>query len=362
MAFDVSKKMLEVYKEEADPKMGFLTSFFKTKPQYITDSEEIEYDIVRSGAPIAPVLTDVSTGAHVISKEVFTNKTIKPPTFVLQEPFSRWDMGKRQPGETVYGASTGNTMIKLAGKLVDSWKRMSDMVRRTIELQAAQILQTGTITLYNSANVAAYTLDFKMKATHLPTVGTSWSNGAADIIGDIKAACEVVRKDGRCNIKTLLMDDLSFTNALNNTLFANLFKKDQFNLGALNPSWGGVGETYQGFVIIGSYRLDIYTYPVTYTSIAGAETKYLSDNKVIGLPDMNELDFRKCFGGIPDPIAQEAEFVSMMPSRIVEGNNLVWVPRIFSDPVKNAVYSELASRPILIPVSIDRFFCITTLH
>ncbi len=52
---EYSKRMLDVYRESSMLKFGFLSNMFKTKPGDITDSEEVEFDIVRRDEDIAPV-------------------------------------------------------------------------------------------------------------------------------------------------------------------------------------------------------------------------------------------------------------------------------------------------------------------
>jgi hypothetical protein len=121
----------------------FLTSFFVTKPRTIVESDFIEFDILRGDEDIAPVLTDISTGANISAADVFTNKRIKPPAFREAEPFNVYDLLMRQAGSTEYDQPGADKMAVLMGKVNTAWRRLTDRIKRTIELQAAQILQTG---------------------------------------------------------------------------------------------------------------------------------------------------------------------------------------------------------------------------
>ncbi len=68
-------KIVEMFEQQPDiAKMGFLSTFFKTTPDSFTDSEFVEYDVVRSGAEVAPVVRNLSTGAVTIVEDEFTNK------------------------------------------------------------------------------------------------------------------------------------------------------------------------------------------------------------------------------------------------------------------------------------------------
>jgi len=356
---DYGQKMLDVYRQKRVA-FSYLSSMFKTKPGDITDSEYIEWDTVRSGEEIAPVITNIGAGSNMNSQEIFTNKSVKPPVFSESEPFNAFDLMKRQPGDTVYETGAAQAAAKLSNKIMESWDKLTEKIKRTIELQAAQILQTGTITLYNSANVAAYTLDYKPKTAHIATTAISWSAGNATIIADIETMCDLVRDNGQVDVTRMIMGKAAFKNALANTAFAALFDKDGFNLGMLDPQKRGMGEKYQGFVNIGAYRIEIYTYNASYIDLGGTRRNYILDDNVIFLPDEADLDFRKCFGGIPQIVAVDPRFASYLPGRVTIGGAFDFRPRIFVDSKEDTLFTEIKSRPLLIPRSIDRFACLDT--
>ena len=52
MADLTSKRMLNVYKQEATPKL-FIQGFFQTPEKNFHNSEKVEYDIVRSDEDVA---------------------------------------------------------------------------------------------------------------------------------------------------------------------------------------------------------------------------------------------------------------------------------------------------------------------
>ena len=77
---NILTKIIALFNQQPDiKKMGFLSSFFRTPPDGFTDSEYIEYDITRSGAEIAPVVRNLSTGAVTIVEDTFTNKQVPFP-------------------------------------------------------------------------------------------------------------------------------------------------------------------------------------------------------------------------------------------------------------------------------------------
>jgi hypothetical protein len=357
-----SVAMLKAFTSMPDiTKNMWLTSWFKTTPEDITEAEFISIDIERSDEDIAPVLTDISTGAVIISEDVYTNKEIKPPAFALKMPFNVYDLTNVGVGETEYEAAQINYQAKMRMKILKSWAKLTNMIKRTIELQASQILQTGTLTLYNSAGVATYLLDFAPKATHFPTAGTAWGAVGSNPLGDISDLAEVIRNDGLVDPKNLIMGLGAFSQFVANDDVKTLFYKDQYAIGSLSPQMLNNGATLQGFINIGNYRYAIWTYGGRFIDpVTSTKTQYVNWDSCIMLPDPEDLDFRKCFGAVPQIVDSVPEFRDVLPSRVTVPGAFDFKPRIYTDEAAETVYSEIKSRPILIPVSIDRFGCIDT--
>jgi len=140
-------RIVQLFNQKPDiSKMGFLSSFFKTSSDSFTDAEKFEYDITRSGEDVAPVVRNLSTGAVLIAEDEFQSKSIPFPVYALAKPANIAQLMKRQPGENAY-AEKVNWFGKLAKILVDGFAKMTAMIRYSVELQAAQLLQTGNILL-----------------------------------------------------------------------------------------------------------------------------------------------------------------------------------------------------------------------
>lgn len=356
-------KLLKLFRQIPNiAKMGFLTSFFQTLPEDITDADFVSIDIVRSDEDIAPVLRDVKTGAVVIAQDVYTNKTVRPPAYALEEPLNVYDLLKRQPGETEYEA-TESWLGQMAGRVRNSWSKMMQMLKYSVEVQASQILQTGTLSLDDEDGNAVYTLDYQPKATHFPTVSTSWSTTAsADPLADIDALADVIRDDGLCDTAILIMGATAFKNFLKNDDVSKIFNKEGFNLGALRPELRDMGGKIQGIFSYANYQYEVWTYNGRYKATFGAstKTKFVEDDKVIFLPETEELDFRKVFGGVPMIVNSIPPFDQFLPSRVPVPGAVDFKPRVYTDERAETVISEIKSRPLLIPVSIDKFGCLDT--
>jgi hypothetical protein len=299
---NILTKIIALFNQEPDiSKMGFLSSFFKTPPDGFTDSEFMEYDIVRSGNEAAPVVRNLSTDAVTIVDDEFTNKNIPFPVYALDSPVNIAKLMGRQPGESAYQDEKVNWLGRLAKILVRAFARMTRMVRNSIEVQASQVLQKCTLTLTDENGIPTYELNFKPKATHFPTAAVSWDDPSADVLGDIETLSDTIKADGYCDITTLIFGRKAWTAAYKNAEFREAVKKDNLGMGDLNPRLVSKGGKFMGYIHVGAYRYDIYLYNAIYTPWGeNNPVHFVDDDKVIFLPDIDELDFRRVFGGIPN--------------------------------------------------------------
>jgi hypothetical protein len=359
---NILTKIIAMFNQEPDiSKMGFLSSFFKTPPDGFTDAEYMEYDIVRSGMEAAPAVRNLSTGAVTIVEDTFTNKEIPYPVYALDSPVNIAQLMKRLPGESGYTEGRVNWMARVARILVRSFTTMSRMIRFAIEAQAAQVLHKGTLTLTNEDGKPVYELDFKPKETHFPEAGVSWDDPAADILLDIENLSDVIQADGYVEVTTLIFGKAAWRAAYKNTEFREAVKKDNLGVGDLNPRLIGKGAKFQGYINIGAYRYDLYTYNAIYTPWGGTTpVNYIDPDKVIFLPDPEDLDFRHMFGGIPT-VKVDAVFDPILGGKIPIGNEYDFRGRVYFDEPKDTYVGEIKSRPATIPVSIDRYGCLTAI-
>jgi len=355
--------IIAMFNQEPDiKKMGFLSSFFVTPPDGFTDSEYMEYDIVRSGNEAAPVVRNLSTQAVTIIEDVFTNKNIPFPVYALDSPVHIAKLMTRQPGESAYKDAKVNWLGRLAKILVRAFALMTRMVRNSIELQSAQVLQHGTLTLTDENGIPTYELDFKPKASHFPEANVSWDHDEdVDIFSDITALSDTILADGYVDVTTLIFGRDAWKAAYKNKEFREAVKKDNLGMGDLNPRLVNKGAKFMGYMHIGAYRYDLYLYNAIYTPWGtNTPVPYVEPNKVIFLPDIESLDFRRIFGGIPD-VKVDAVFDPIFGGKIPIGGEYDFKGRVYFDNPKNTYVGEIRSRPASIPVSIDRYGCLTAI-
>lgn len=361
MQSQFKEKVLKLF--ESFPKMdkmGFLASFFKTTEEDYTDAEYVDIDIVRSGEQVAPVLRDLSNGAIAIADDVFTGKQVKPPVYKLSRSVNVFDLLKRQPGENEY-EETGSWYGRLVNILKRAFNLMYGMLQRSIELQASQVLQTGKLVLTDDAGNNAYELDFCAKNTHIKSVTTMWDQAGADPIGDLEKLADAIRDDGLVDAETVIFGAKAWNAFIQNSAVQNAVKKDGLGLGNLSPRLVNKGGKYMGYLEIGAYRLDLWVYNGRYQTFGTTTSnKFVDDKKIIMLANVEDLDFRLVYGGVPS-LGMIEPFASVVPDTVVYEGGMKVNNKVYNSDDKDTTVAQATVRPVCIPVSIDRFGCLTVL-
>ena len=234
MLGNVKEKILKSFTSSEDMnKTGFLSSFFKTTPEDFTNAELVDIDIVREGKFVAPALTNLD-GATIVTNDIFTGKQVRPPIYSLANPISLWDLLNRQPGESEY-YENGNWFGQLVARLSRGFRMMFKMIKRSIELQAAQVLQTGTVDINDENGKPAYKLDFKMKPTHKKVVTHKWDAEGAAPLTDLDDMCSVIQDDGEVDAAYAIFGKSAWNAFIKNADVQAAIKEDGINLGRLEP-------------------------------------------------------------------------------------------------------------------------------
>jgi hypothetical protein len=348
--------MIEMYLEESSAPM-FLSGFFRSPPENFHTTEEVEIDIQRDTENVAIVINDLSLPPNHNENSLYTNKRVKPPIYDEEGAVTSFDMIKRQPGQNPfqnpdYGANAVRQSFAI-------FRKLEAKIRRAIELQAAQIFQTGQLSLINNAGVVVYTIDFSPKSTHFVTP-TAWAaNGATgDPLADLASLSNVIRRDGKREPKRAIFGAGAFTRFLANAKVQTALESRRGVIAELAPEMRGQGATFQGWVWVGHYRLELWTYDGFYMHPqTGAFTTFVGDNKVIVNGD-GRLDLT--YGAIPMIVPPDQRALPFLPPRISsEGRGLDLTTNAWITPDGKRVMVSAGTRPLTIPTAIDTFGCIT---
>lgn len=362
MSDSTTRRMIAAYLQMAEPTL-FLSGFFQSPPQNFHSSEEVELDIVRGEEEVSIVVTDLSTGYRFNSTDIYTNKAFKPPIHKEAVAINAFDLIQRMPGDTPF--ENPGFRANVITRIFAGIRQSESKIRRAIEQQASQVLQTGIVTLTDSNGVALYTLDFGPKATHFVTVGTAWS-GAGDPAADIRAISEVIRDDGKADPDQLLLGVTAWEAFIDNAAIQKRYDNRRIDQGTIAPmQMRGNGGAFRGVVEIGNYRYDIWTYGGRFKNAqTGVSTQYITPANCIVRASGGRLD--ATFGAIPNIGAslgvQGTALLPELPGRISGGDQGIdlFLNAWLSNDGEQ-LFAGVGARPLMIPTAIDTYGTLDTL-
>ncbi len=363
------KQVLKMFTDaRRNVERGFFAQWFKTTDEDYTNAEYVEIDIERTTNVVAPTLRDYTTGAVIVKSDSWKENKFRPPYTALENPINVNELLKKQPGESDDASRIGSWFGRLAKKVVDSLARYHRMIGLQVDLQCAQIMQTGEVELRDDKDGVTYKLNYGGASTHFPTVSISWGTANSTPVDDINALADVVAADGQVEPSMLILGDNAWKNLLKDSTFQSLVKKDGLGLGTLQPGLRTRGGVYHGSVDFGSHTLEIWTYGGTYYKLGSSvPQRYLDSDAAIVIARPEDVDFRTVYGGIVDDEKDmDAPFTEIVPRVVTfgdtgEGTGFICVhDRVYHDKQRKTWTAESSARPLSIPVSIDRFGCLKT--
>ena len=359
MAVEISRTgWTQLYTQMRSPN-SFLSRFFTVKPGGIYNGKKVIIDIQRFGEDVAIAITKC-TGPNLNDIDEFTTKEFTPPAYGEAFPVDVNELLERMAGVDPYTAAYTEYSSQLMSIMAKGFMLIDEKIKRAVELQASQILQTGQLTLTNTSGDTVYTLDFKPKGTHFPTVGVSWSAVGAVPLQDLQSLADVIRSDGKIDPDMVIMGATALRNFLANDDVKEVLDNRRIDIGAIRPEMRDSGATFYGFVWVGTYQIEIWTYPDTYKDPqTGNPAKYIADDKVVMLSSRTRFDMTSA--RVPLPLGPDPRVAGLLPDRIssrAEGYDVT--PNLYASNNGKQIFGELESRPLLIPVQIDGFGCLDT--
>jgi hypothetical protein len=335
----------------------FLSRFFKLDRRNIFRGEEVEIDIRRNNRKIA---VPAIHGTNLNDKSAFTSKKFKPPKYAEGIPFNSADLVKRTFGVDPYSDAYIDYGIQLRDALIDGAVEINDMLIRSVELQASQVLQTGTLSLKDTSGVTQYTLDFKPKGSHFPTAGVAWDQAGADPLADIGALVAEVRNDGKVDATDLIMGSRALSDFLRNDTVQKLLDNRRIDIGMISFSPANSGAYYAGNIVVDGYRLRIWGYNEVYDDPeTDVITNYLGQDKVIVVSEMSRFDM--ACAKVPGAIVPDDRLSRFLPGRLSSTElGFDVTPNVYTSTNNKQLIMELESRPVCIPTGIDQYGCLTT--
>lgn len=364
MTDSTTRSMQDAYIKGAARPVNFLSGFFTSGSAHFHNTEKVELDVYRSDEEIAVVIQDMSQGYRMNAESKFTNKEFTPPVFKEAVPLNAFDLLKRNPGQNPFEDPEyrGN----LTARAYSAISKVENKIRRSIEVQASQVLQTGQITLRDSNGTALYTLDFKPKTSHFVSAGVSWATATAEQkLGDIDAVGEEIRDDGLGDPNQLIMGTDAFENLFGDEDVRPRFDIRNYNQGRIvSMEVRGNGGTYRGIIEIGNYKYDVWTYGGRYIDPQTRQKVRFVDpgNVIVRVADAR---LNTSFGAIPNIGkllgASNQNLLPELPGRLSNaGGSMDLFTNTWISGDGEQMFVGVGARPLLQPTDIDSFGCITT--
>lgn len=349
-----TKILLSLYKE-TPPLPMFLSGMFAMTTRSVHNSGKVTFDVIRGNEKVAPVITSVEDGYLKVSLDKAVNKEVTPPVIKLKFPINLMNTQLREPGQTPF--DTPNELQNALNRFQSGMMNITDQVMRNLEVQAAQIFQTGKLSLWGEDGTEAFAIDFLPKVSHFPTSATAWGQAGDDKEGDIDAIAKEIRKDGKAKADVLIFGDAAWTAWINDDKVNDKLDNRNINVGQINPVMSMESGTFQGFYWIGNYRYEMWTYDGVYENAAGNVVPYIDDDKVVVMASSGRRE--KSFGMIPKVVADDPRLSNFVSGQ-VRANGLAVTTGASIDMDGENVFGKIGTRPMLIPVAIDTHGCLTT--
>jgi hypothetical protein len=358
MSTESTKTMLAMYNQNRSPET-FFASMFGLRT---FNSQSVEIDIERTDEDVAIAITDMSQDGRTVSLDRYTNKEFTPPIFDENTPLNSYDMILRQAGDNPF--KSPNFLANAAAQTMRAQRHLANRARRAYELQASQVMQTGTATLIDNDGNTVFSINYSPKASHFPTAGTTAGYGAVwdaatgtTPVADVLKLTNQIRDDGLADPTTLLFGSLAFEQFLEDV--RTRYDTIRINQGEINPFRVRAGAQFRGNIELGNYQYDLWTYNARYVHPqSGTKTPYLDPVKVIAM----SMDSRRdaAFGAIPKIVEPDQRIRRFIPVRRLSGGGMdMFTDGWVSQSGKNISVS-VASRGLYIPVAIDQYGCLNT--
>lgn len=271
-----TNNLVKVY-TQIPPVKNFLGMFF---PALESPTRYLYWSVRREGEPVAVnVLRGTEGNRNTFS--IHTDKVVDPPYYRESFDLTQTDLYYRTFSSDQIDASVMEGYMAWAA---DHLQSLHNKIKRAEELQRAQFLTDGIVTLAQGA-----TVNFERKAASMPAYGAGydWTIDTVNPFETIANQCKFLRTVGKAqggNFIIIMGDEAK--NAFDQNPFV-LERQKTFNmkLDDLKPPFREAnGSAYHGRISAGDYTLDIFTYP-EYRDLSGVSTAYLDPKKVIVIPE-----------------------------------------------------------------------------
>lgn len=333
------------------PAFGFLRSFFPSVQEF---TRYVSIQVERDLELVAPDVFRHSEGTvNKFAKQ--TDKEIDPPYYHEIMYLTDIDLYDRAFGSTAIDAGVFTQFVATVARRLTMIRAK---IERAIEIQAAGVLETGVITLLSGDSI-----NYRRKAASLVanSAGNTFATNTVDPFAVLGAGCDFVRQVGKSGdvVFNGLFGATALANMMNNTIFKERVTQNLNNsidsLQMPDAVRNSLGYAYHGQLTVGSYRLNLLTYPQTYDTVSGSTVTanpYLNNKKVVILP--LKPRFKTAFAAVPQVPGINNNGTIETPSTSPQ-NYLV---ENYIDQKKSTHEMSIKSAPVVIPTAVDQIYTV----
>jgi hypothetical protein len=248
---------------------------------YNNRASQIEIDIEKATGRVLAQMVNRGTGSTDTSRiEVgkegkFTNITYGWPLIETESSIASTELFDRMPGESPYSERTQQD--RLTAKALKLHKE--DMKRHvtTMEYLCRESLWTGQHPAILGTSNSDFIYDFYRDSSNFITVGTVWTNVAADILGDLDDAADALQQNGNLfGDYGFLVDDTAFGGLKENTVITSDADNRRYQFVALGGTIQELPTEFQKYKDNGfnprgyvetpkGRKIWLFTYDLTFT-------------------------------------------------------------------------------------------------
>ncbi len=343
---NITKKIIGRFSDTMPVKPGLSIWF----PSETTAAKQVSIEVERNAGLIA-VDVERGTEGNLNTFGKSTEKIYIPPYFNEMFNFSDLDVYQRTFGQGVDPrVSDYKSMILTANTKLNI---LRNKIERAKQLQRAQALQTGIVTMKNGDSV-----DFKRKASSIVDLGSGsyFGESGVDILKTIAEGINFIKRDGKSassqfdliigsRVLPVIQSDDAILKQLDNR---------NVSIGSLGSRFNDVsGLHFHGQLTTRNGVVNLWSYEDYYEERQSNGTlvqkEYIDDDKIILLP--KDFIGKHAHAGVPAIIrdksnAEFPDYIRQMEAEYYTNN--------YIDPRSKAHMFEIMSAPLAIPFSVDR--------
>jgi len=331
-----TKTLIEVFRERPKP-TAFLRSFF---PSVETASKELSIEVMRGTEKVAVDVVRGSLGNRN-QQTKSTEKVILPPYY--REYF---DLTGLHVYDRVFGSSVvdESVFVDLANATADELMALREKIERSYELQCAQALTTGIVTIANGDNI-----DFMRKALSLVDLGSgNYFASNVNPFTVFETGCNFLRQVGKAQggVFNAILGTTALADLLSNTVFTGRQNLVNLVLDAVAPPQkNALGGVLHGEITCGPYRVRLWSYPEFYDNASGTSTPYIDPKKIVLLPEAPR--FKTGFAAVPQ--------LAKVGQGVIKG---AYVIGEYIEEREQSHIFDVRSAGIVIPVAVDQIWTV----